>query len=338
MAVNLIKNNIENVSGFTEKCQVFTKYRWKSVKDLTIHDKIATLNPFTRVAEFVAIKDLKVSDYTNTVLEPSQKHLRGLVYQFLPLQKLVVYTKDDPLPYFVRAIDVVKNCAHFIGIVHINRFKGKTTFSHTIKFKKQNRTVELKNRNLAYLLGFFCTKGFISTNRSKVVVKAKNIAVYTHIQDFFIKLNIIFYVYGNSIRIHSKSFWKYVYRMIGTNRFNRYVSDKIKALDSTLLTSFFDGLFFGLKNKELAFFNKKIIEDLMILLTKANIGFFLDNKGNQYLGKYKLICFEVLDKTFTKHKESPYSGKIYSIIVEPYHTLMVRFTEYSGYWTGDSSN
>ena len=317
------------LTGFHKDTDIFTIDGWKNVSELKIGDKLATLNPYTRIAEFVSCNTVQEFDYSGSMIGSGVNNKSFAGFSIAPDIIGLVYLDSDPSPGFLKAKYLLNQKSIFY-IAHINKFKGINKLKYKVK------DVFIEGYDAAYLLGIIFAKGIIA--RSCIYFPLyKEEEISTKIKELLIKLGIKFSVKKNenlSVEIYSKSFCDYIEANLGKNRYERFISNKIKNLSSELLKSFVQGIFLCTKYSAVAAYknNKnKCINDIYYVLTKVGYRYIFSFVG--YMGLIR--CYESNDFSYNVEKIR-YKDKIYSIIIEPYHTLLIRLNKLCGFWCGDS--
>jgi|SRR3972149_329837 len=317
------------LTGFHKDSDIFTFDGWKNIAEIKSGDKLATLNPYTRIAEFLPCKDVKELDYSGNMIGGGVKKDAKAGFFITPESKALVYLESDPSPGFLKAKYLLNQKSIFY-IAHINKFKGINKLKYKVK------DVSVEGHDAAYLLGIIFAKGIITRNFIYFPLYQEE-ETSLKIKELLTKLGIKFLAKKNenlSVEIYSQSFCDYIETNLGKNRYERFISDKIKNLSSELLKSFVQGIFLCTKRNAVAAYknnNNKCINDLYYILNKVGYRYIFSFVG--YMGLIR--CFANNDYSYNV-EEIRYKDKIYSIIIEPYHTLLIRLGKLCGFWCGDS--
>src|SRR3972149_5599499 len=143
------------LTGFHKDTDIFTIDGWKNVSELKIGDKLATLNPYTRIAEFVSCNTVQEFDYSGSMIGSGVNNKSFAGFSITPESIALVYLDSDPSPGFLKA-KYLLNSKYVFYITHINKFKGINKLKYKVK------DVFIEGYDAAYLLGIIFAKGIIA--------------------------------------------------------------------------------------------------------------------------------------------------------------------------------
>ena len=336
MICGIMISNNTNILGFHKDTKIFTKTGWKNIKDVKIGEEIATLNVFKREAEFLPCNEVEEYEYNGKMLQCGVGTKYRIRFCLTSSNKMLAYDSDDPCPVFLSAKYLVDAKKRYLSVNVVNKFKGTDDIKYVMEKKKQK--IFLEGNDFVFLLGIFYAKAIIPQKNRIFLPLYQEEELASVIRDTLTKLDIAFRINykGIGIIIDSLSLADYVTKVLGKNRWQRFIGEEIKELSSDLLKIFLKGVLLCCAGKNIACYrtnNDKCINDLFYILTKAGYNYtfgILRNVGQFYTSESR-------DFTYPKDiKEIDYNDKIYSIIIEPYNTLLIRFNRASGFWCGDN--
>lgn len=322
---------ITNIKGFHKDTKIFTKTGWKNIKEVKVGEEIATLNVFKREADFLPCTEVTEHNYKGKMLQCGERTKFRIRYCVTPDTNMLVYNSNEPCPIFLPAKSLlsIAGCCSSVG--YVNKFKGEADIKYVMEKKKKETLLE--GEDFVFLLGIFYAKAITAKNKVFMpLYEEEELAAV--IRNTLTTLNIKFAINpkGIGISIHSMSLQQYVVKILGKNKWERFIGDEIKALDSKLLKIFLKGVFLCCNSTVIASFrtnNDRCVNDLFYVLTKAGYIYIARTLNNVWY----VWCSEAKDFTYPKAiTEIDYDDKIYSVKVEPYNTIMINFNRASGFW------
>jgi len=351
---------------FDGQTKVLTDKGWTLFKDLTLNDKVLSLNPHTNLADYYPIKKIICEDYTGTMFNYNNTSVDFCVtpnHQFL--QRTAQYSQNDHDKF--KSIKDIKHTKTVFTSQKYFKWTGvnlgsKITLTGLVRRQYNEKSIDLSD--WFELLGWYLSEGNVYINEQKNIYEIDiaqsenaNPDKCRQIEKLLLKLGIYFY--------RDKEETKYQIKdkllALELNKYGKHAENKLiptyaKQASPDLLQILLDAYCAGdgyiINNQKFyTTSSKQMAHDLHEIICKTGISatiqriivephqkWIVDHWANVGGIHYKIS--ENSNKFFTiephKIKTKYYKGKIYCVEVEPHHTIFVMRNGKS-YWSGNSS-
>lgn len=331
---------------YHEDTEVYTVNGWKLFKDVTLSDRILTLNPETKEIQYAGVVNKTEYNFNGELIH---FHNRSLDLKVTPDHRMVYLNKSNgKVSDDKKAIDFTKNSG---ALYRSCEWRGD--YYSTIVIGKYNIDISV----FSEFLGYFLSEGCCSRKYAIQIGQKEGV---NDVKRLVIKACLDKLPFKNSVRkwgfeLYDKSFYEY-FKQFGKS-WEKFVPDVIKYSDKDVISIFLNayilgdgsvrkpksftgnrGTKFEGVNDEREYFtsSKKMADDLGELILK--LGKRPSFKTQDYRGENKFkngtytvkrVVYrirECLGKTATVFEKDtiPYNGMVYDIEVDKNHTLYVR--------------
>jgi len=245
--------------GYDEKTEVLTKNGWKFLKDLTIRDECATLNPRTHEFEWQKIEKITVKRYSGEMYCCKTKYVDLLVtpdhkMYVCPYKKCTVDSTDKFK--LIEARDVFNTGVHHITTAA--RWRGEEKEYFTLPECKTKTGCRIPKKEIPMMdwvefFGYYIAEGCIWEGgnghyRIVIVQRSEN---FEKIYDAFHRIGMgkikiksnPHYPHVQHIIMHNLQLYSYLSRF--GKSYDKWIPIEIKNLSSKYLKIFFDAYISG---------------------------------------------------------------------------------------------
>jgi IMP dehydrogenase len=341
---------------YSEDTEVLTSKGWKLIKDVSIKDKVCTLNSDTHYLEYQNPVKLFDYEYKGDMFEVKSKFINLMV---TPNHNLYVGKKNHHRETEYRfniAQDAYENFRYKNYMYKLGcNWKGKSKDTFTLP----NTNIQFNMSEWLDFFGFWLAEGctysykqkkkyncFVtsfSNNDKTIIDKYSNILLAAGIKNSTRKRNKNY-----EVRAHNKALYEYLSKF-GKAK-DKYIPDEFKFLSSEQLNILLDGIFLGdgcSSRHSISTVSVRLADDIYEIGLKAGRAPKITvnrRKGTSH-GKFNHnhdlyninVNKNAPNETFVSFKnvnKVPYSGKVYCVEV-PNHIVLVR-RDRRAVWCGNS--
>lgn len=342
---------------YDDKTEVYTKEGWKLFKNVSLEDEILTLNPKTRLTEFV--KPVRLISYTNDdgyMYFIHNKWYNSCVtsnHDCFVYQRKMIESERKLIPEF-RKPSELNSESRFLRTINNNNISPKYVDVNGLKFT---------SKDYAFFMAWYISEGNILHNdetakKKKYPIKITQIKKdnrrllekeLVRIADY---LKIKLYIGENYFEFHSKKLHDYL-KSLGYSH-EKYIPKEIFNLSREDLLIFLDMYVKGdghIRNNEQCLFtsSKRLADDLsyVALLGGYNPSISINSKKGKkvkhhngiYVQNHDVYCVRLNTSEYTfidscKIEKISYDGKVYCIELPKYHTLWIKRNNQTS-WNGN---
>ncbi|MBQ6098969.1 MAG: hypothetical protein IJL02_03805 [Methanobrevibacter sp.] len=342
---------------YDDETEVYTKSGWKLFKDVTLEDDILTLNPETKLTEFV--KPVKLISYPNPHGYMYLIHNKWFNCCVTPDHDCFVYQRRrvngerDDYPEFHKP-DELNSESKFLRIVENDKVSPEYIDVNGLKFTSQD---------YAFFMAWYLSEGSILHNQNSARAHSYPIKITqmkTNTREILEKefkriseyLGIKLYVGKDYFEFHSKQLHDYL-KPFGYS-YEKYVPEELFELSRDDLKLFLDMYVKGDGHKrgnEQCLFtsSKQLIDDLsyVSLLAGYNPTVFLhsregsvvEHRNGVYTQNHDVYGIRLNNSKYAFIEKCnidkiDYDGNVYCIELPKYHTLWVKRNNQTS-WNGN---
>lgn len=342
---------------FDENTEVLTEDGWKTYDKITKIDRVLSINPLTKEMGWKRIINKFVTDYDGDMINIGSKASHTAIDILVtPEHKMIMEKKNNNLE-FMRADSILANSK----IIRTGNWKGEEidyinipeyVENHFLgKHKKYMKIVhpekKIKSEVFMKFLGLFLAEGSISKDYQITISQSLKNEHRKEIEKILDKLNFTYTIQKRGdyqiSSVQLVSFLKEL-KLYKKKCYEKFIPKKFKNLSIRLLEELLNGFALGDGNvhkrtNQISIFttSKILADDFQEVIHKigwtANIR-KSKQKGTKCIGGYirkNDIYFLSIRKIKTNYlvdnrvtRKEYYSGKIWDIEVEDWHTLFVR--------------
>lgn len=342
---------------YDDETEVYTKDGWKLFNDVSLEDEILTLNPETKLTEFV--KPVRLISYTNNdgyMYVIHNKWYNSCVtsnHDCFVYQRKMIESERKLIPEFRKPLELNSE-SRFLRTINNNNISPKYVDVNGLKFTP---------KDYAFFMAWYISEGSILHNdetakKKKYPIKITQIKKdnrrllekeLVRIADY---LNIKLYIGENYFEFHSKKLHDYL-KPLGYSH-EKYIPKEIFNLSREDLWIFLDMYVKGdghKRNNEKCLFtsSKQLADDLsyVALLGGYNPSVFVNSKKGKkvkhhngiYVQKHDVYCVRLNTSEYTfmdscSIDKISYDGKVYCIELPKYHTLWIKRNNQTS-WNGN---
>ena len=330
---------------FDKKTEILTDSGWKYFKDLTYKDKVLSMNPVDRNAEYKSIEKIISYKYRGTMYEYNST----IDFKVTPNHRFF-YNKYNKI--YEGEIKEFANKIKKFNVPSSFNWKGNI-YSKFIEFKDfgSKKPLKINIKDFCEFLGWFISEGDVykdilrkDSYRIKIS-QFKNKQYVNEIKKLLQRIGLSgnYSQSSKSFRFCNKALGKYLLDNCGKYSKNKKIPKEIKQLPPFLLKLLLktlikgDGHFYNIRNS-VAYFttSKQLADDIQEIAYKC--GYYCSIKYKKNTKQYHLyISLRTKNKKIEISKiiKKDYNDYVYCVNVKPYHTIFVRRNGYA-YWTLNS--
>ena len=323
---------------FSPDTELLTRKGFKNIKEVKVGELVATLNPETRTMEYQPITKFWEYDYDGDMIDVYQT--QGVSFSVTPNHR--VWYSTQKINKLRKTL--AENLPSLFKIPQWNKWKGEEPPKEVVFSSDGNngRTIKFDIETWVKFLGWYLAEGNCSKSRYAITITQLNKKGRKEIKKILDNVQgINYHETKKDFVLNNKALYKYL-SQFGTSNY-KYIPDDVKQYPPKLLELLLKALVEGdgtwYKDKQGVFVtsSKRLADDVSEIAIKCGYRPKLnyvenDNpKGSPFGQKRRWRVSllyrngkdtEVRKKRSLKRKH--YKGKIYSVTVPPYHTVLIR--------------
>ena len=328
---------------YKEDTEVLTNTGWKRFKDVSGDDFIMSLNPDTRVLEYVSIVDRQCYDFNGELVRFFNKSLDCAV---TPEHRMVYLNKGDGRIKYCPASEFRMTMGAF--------YRG------AMYDAEEREWFEIEGRKICFddycaFMGYYLSDGSLQHGTGVVITQQAGMFAFYDIADTIAKMGYNISFTPDAINIYNSALNRYLSQFGRCN--DKYIPNEIKTASKRQIKIFLDafircdgtvrkfktfignhGNAFNSDKEERTYFttSERLAGDLSELILKVGHrpSFEFQEpktaiKKDGSLIKSNYLCYRIREcysttATVFKKELMPYSGKVYDLTLERNHIMYVR--------------
>lgn len=333
---------------FSDDTEILTESGWKLVKDVSVSEKVATMNPQDRKMVYLPCSHTWSYDYNGKMVEVYQKD--GVSFKVTPNHNVWISTakRKDLRPFHAESLPA------FFKIPQWTIWKGKRTWKK-IKFSasgNRGQNISFTPSQWMKFLGWYLSEGSLDKRRYGISISQKCPDGRARIEVLLKDSGLKFYKDRTAYRFSNKKLCKYL-SQFGYS-YDKFIPTEVKQYTSPLLEDLLEAIVDGdghwyRRRKEGVFISSstRLIDDICEIAIKCGyrptvakcqrnpIGSPFGH-GDRWRVSLHKRSHDTEGLRWKNLKQVDYNGKVYCITVPPYHTVLIRHRGRVS-WSGQSA-
>lgn len=329
---------------YDDKTDILTIDGWKSVLNVTVDDKVATIDESGQLL-FSSPTNVQAFDFDGYMYTYQG---RVLDFSVTPGHKMYAHTHNTSKQFKLVEIEDLTDTTHHLRTAKswCGEIRAETTICENIPYA-HTKTYTFNTNDWLELLGWYLSEGSLLTPSKKYSVKHRSKYIgfsitQSHYQDkidsihaLLKRLGIVYSFDGKRFRVSSVLLASY-FSQFGKHD-TKYIPRDILQLHPSHLIHLYktlmagDGCPRGCGGQLYATTSKQLADDvqeLCLRLSKVASITLTEPKQLQHKPQYRVSIYNDgrIDSIVRKEhiKRTKYNGKVGCVTVEPYHTVFVR--------------
>ena len=322
---------------FRPGTETLTENGWKMVENVSIGEKVASLNLESNKVEFHRTAKTWSYNFDGHLIEtPLNKSL--IAFSVTENHKIPIRTRRGKDYTLTEAQDLPRE--FYVPTNGEWNGKIKDTFSiPKAKFHREKKPVVFDIYDWMYFVGWYLSEGSLHKDRYAITISQNRGPNHTKIENCIRRLGFVPHIDDKSVRFNSRSMYEYLHQFgLCTDKFipREFLElhpKYLKVLLSSLLLG--DGHIYKNGYARYVTTSKQLADDVMELSLRLGYTPSLlrpDHIKGRYPNAKSIYHVGIRDRNEGKIDRNnliytPYKGKVHCITVEPHHTVFIRYRD-----------